>query len=298
MITNGIRAAQRPLIVASLVGSAAALVHVPAHAVTKKECAAAYEETQSLQKDGKFKDARAKALFCSQDACPAAVKVDCSKWLGEIEASLPTVVFSVIGPDGQETASARVVMDGQPLADRTDGKAVAVDPGEHRFRFDLPGSKAIERTLVLREGEKLRKIDASFTAAKQEVNEPPPAGSPGKPAEQGPGAPVVPILVGALGVAAIGVGATFGALGLAEKGDLEKSCAPGCTDDRVDSVRTKLLAADIGVAAGAVALGTAVIVYLVTRPSAPPAARGTAQSLRIGAAPSKNGGFATVGLSF
>lgn len=280
---------------ASIAALSAALMAVSAHAVTKQECAAAYEETQSLQKDGKLKDAREKALFCSQDACPRAVKVDCAKWLAEIEESLPTVVFSALGPDGQETAAARVSVDGQPLADRTDGKAVAVDPGEHRFRFELPGAPAIERTMVLREGEKLRRIDVSFAVPKE------PAGKKG-PAEgeapRGPGAPVAPIVIGAIGVAAVGVGATFGALGLAEKGELERTCAPDCTEDRVGGVRAKLLAADIGVAAGAAALGTALIVYLVTRPSAPEAARGAAGSVRVGAAPSKDGGFATVRFSF
>jgi hypothetical protein len=276
--------------------AAATLVQVPAGAVTKKECAAAYEETQSLQKDGKLKDARAKALFCSQDACPGPVKVDCSKWLAEIETSLPTVVFSVVGPDGQETASAQVTVDGQALAGRTDGKAVAVDPGEHRLRFELAGSPAIERTVVLREGEKLRKIDVSFVVAPAPTATPS-ASSTGDGAVPGPGAPVLPIVLGVLGVAALGVGATFGALGLTEKGDLEKTCAPGCTADRVDAVRTKLLVADIGVGAGAALAGAALIVYLVTRPSAP-AAAGAASRVQVGASPSKDGGFATVRFSF
>ncbi len=294
MIHRRIRS--RPgVLLASLAGCAAALLPVPAHAVTKKECAAAYEETQSLQKDGKLAEARSKALFCSQDACPAVVKTDCSKWLGEIEASLPTVVFSVIGPDGQETASAQVMMDGRSLAARSDGKAVAADPGEHRFRFELSGSPAIERTLVLREGEKLRKIEVSFAAtAKGPTGEE----GPEKTAPQGAGAPVVPIVVGALGVAAIGVGATFGALGLMEQGDLEKTCAPECTADRVDGVRTKLLVADVAGGAGIAALGTALIVYLVTRPSVPAAARQAASHVRVGARASSHGGFATIQLSF
>lgn len=294
MIRNRIRV--RPgVLLASLAGCSAALLPAPAHAVTKKECAAAYEETQALQRDGKLAEARSKALFCSQDACPAVVKTDCSKWLGEIEASLPTVVFSVTGPDGQETASAQVLMDGRTLASRSDGKAVAADPGEHRFRFELAGSPPIERTLVLREGEKLRKIDVSFQAA---AGQPTGKETPEKAAPQGPGAPVVPILVGALGVAAIGVGATFGALGLTEKGDLEKTCAPDCTADRVDGVRTKLLVADVTAGAGIAALGTALIVYLVTRPSLPAAAREAASHVRVGARAGAQGGFATIQLSF
>lgn len=282
-------AAGSKVLIASLAGCAAGLAPSPAQAVTKKECAAAYEETQALQRDGKLQEARAKALFCSQDACPAVVRNDCSKWLGEIETSLPTVVFSAIDAGGQETAAASVTMDGEPLVPRTDGKAVAVDPGEHRFRFELAGAAPIERTLVLREGEKLRRIEVSFAAAKAAPEKEKP-----KPAEPGAGAPVLPIVLGGIGVAAIGVGATFGALGLSEKGDLEKTCAPGCTGDRVDSVRTKLLVADITVAAGLAALGTATILYLVTRPSRPEAG----QRLGIGAVASGNGGFATLRFSF
>lgn len=261
-----------------------------AGAVTKKECAAAYEETQSLQKDGKLTAAREKALFCAQAACPAVVRRDCAKWLGEIETSQPTVVFSAIGPTGDETAAARVLLDGALLAERTDGKAVAVDPGEHAFRFELDGAAPVEKKLVLREGEKLRKVVVSFAAPK--VVEPPVKEAPAS------GVPIGPIVIGAAGLAAIGVGATFGGLGLAERGDLERTCAPVCAADRVDSVRTKLLVADVTAAAGVAALGAAVIVYLLTRPGSPAPAREAASRVWIGAGPASGGGAGVIRVPF
>jgi hypothetical protein len=49
-------------------------------------------------------------------------------------------------------------MDGQPLIDHIDGSAVAVEPGAHRFVFEVDGRPPEEKTLVMTEGEKGKRV--------------------------------------------------------------------------------------------------------------------------------------------
>jgi hypothetical protein len=48
-------------------------------------------------------------------------------------------------------------MDGKPLVGRLDGTAVAVDPGQHAFTFEVSGQPSVTKGFVLKEGEKLRR---------------------------------------------------------------------------------------------------------------------------------------------
>ncbi len=101
----------------------------------KQQCVEAYEQTQSLRKSASLRSARASALTCAQAGCPAVVKKDCAAWLTELDQSLPSVVLSARDKAGQETTAVRVFVDNEPLVERLDGRAVALDPGAHTFRF-------------------------------------------------------------------------------------------------------------------------------------------------------------------
>jgi hypothetical protein len=61
-------------------------------------------------------------------------------------------------------------------------------------------------------------------------------------------------LLGGLGVAAMGVFATFGILGKNDADDLRATCAPGCAPSQVDAGRVKLVTADVALGVGAVSL--------------------------------------------
>ena len=67
----------------SAVAALLALVAIPrpAAADTKAECAKAYEASQEQRSSGKLRLARESLVTCSQSACPAFIKKDCSKWL-------------------------------------------------------------------------------------------------------------------------------------------------------------------------------------------------------------------------
>jgi hypothetical protein len=273
-------------------------------APTKKECASAYEDTQALRRDGRLAEAQKRALACTQDACPDVVKQDCTRWLAEIETNQPTVVFEAFDVSGAETAAVEVSVDGALLKDRLDGKSVAVDPGERVFRYQLTdgSSTPVETRVVVREGEKNRKLTVRFAVAGSAVGAG--AGSDGVHAGDDTGAqggvPTLAWVLGGVGVVGIGAFATFGILGLSEKADREApvaegGCAPNCSDDDVSSVRTKLVLADVSLGVGVAALGVATYLLLTSRKDAPAASQ---SALRVQGGPTRGGGWAAVGARF
>src|SRR5690349_12545817 len=138
---------------AILLGASAPLaVAVAARAETKEECSALYDGTQTLREKGHLREARQRALACSTSSCGVHVRKDCTRWLAEIEASLPTIVFTAQDGKGAETAAVRVTVDGRLLSERLDGNAVAIDPGERTLLFELEGSEALEKRVVIRQG--------------------------------------------------------------------------------------------------------------------------------------------------
>ena len=148
---------------ATLLGSFTA--DADAHADSKQECAAAYEKTQSLRERGKLLDARQQAIACSASTCSVYVVRDCTQWLAEIDASMPTVVFTVENATGPDPSAVRVTVDGQTVAQTLDGKPVLLDPGEHVVRFEMTGVEAVEQKVTIQGGEKNRKLSASFKKA-------------------------------------------------------------------------------------------------------------------------------------
>jgi hypothetical protein len=85
------------------------------------------------------------------------VRDDCAQRLDELERAQPTVVFDARDGSGNDFTEVTVTLDGRPLAIRLDGHALAVDPGEHTFLFQVAGQPAVSRTFVLKEGEKDRR---------------------------------------------------------------------------------------------------------------------------------------------
>ena len=143
---------------------AIALVHVslgfaaPAFAVepTKDECIDANEAAQSLGQTGKLIAEKQKLLVCVASSCPGPIRQDCGQRLADVEAKMPTLVLEAQDDGQHDLAAVRVTMDGRPLFDRLDGKALQVDPGEHHFVFEASGLSRAEKTIVVREADKNR----------------------------------------------------------------------------------------------------------------------------------------------
>jgi hypothetical protein len=192
-------------------------------------------------------------LVCARDVCPGPIKSDCGKWLDQVERDAPTVVFGAKDA-GRDVADVKVWMDGVVVTEKLDGKPQLVDAGEHTFKFEHGGVVKEEKVLI-QAGQKGRAISVVFG---QTTTAPPPPGT----GEEGSLVPA--LVVGGIGVVALGSFALFGIQGKNDVDDLQK-CKPRCAESDVDKARTKLIIADISLGVGIVAL--AVSAYMIiTRP--------------------------------
>ncbi|HEY4116359.1 MAG TPA: hypothetical protein VGM56_00835 [Byssovorax sp.] len=255
--------AARRRVAAVAIGFAAVLVAGPAAADDKNVCATAYDDTQSLKKAGRLHDAREQAALCVRTVCPSFMRVDCARWLGEIEAAEPSVVFEVKDAHGADTTAVRVTLDGKPWLTELDGQAKLIDPGRHTLRFELPDASSKDEDLVVREQEKGRLVQVLFDGA-----------APTTPSTPSPS--IAPWILGGVGVALAGAGVAMGVVVLGAKSDVDKLC-PGavCPSDDVKSqadgsrstVNTLGPISTTAMALGGVAIGAAVVWLVVRKPA-------------------------------
>ena len=224
-----------PLALALSVAAAALSSTRAALADPKQECAAAYEKTQTLREQGKLIEAREQALSCGVPTCSVYVVKDCTQWLAEIDASMPTVVAAAEDQTGADTLDARLSIDGHAARTRLDGKAIAVNPGEHVFRFEIAGAEPVEVRVLVRQGEKNRRVAASFKKAPPALPPvppvvPPPVAvvpvlpPPGPPPPSEAKVPVWAWVSGGAGLVLLGVGAGFGGSALSAQSQLHDLC--------------------------------------------------------------------------
>jgi hypothetical protein len=234
-----------------------------ARADDREQCASAADQAQQLRDEGKYRRAREQLIVCARDVCPAPIKRDCLEWLSQVENTAPTVVFGA--KDGSKDLSdVKVYVDGAAVTERLDGKPVQMDLGKHTVKFEYQGQTK-EEEVIIGAGQKNRNVTVTFGSGAPGPT--PPAGP--APAEGGGGSLVPAIVVGGIGVLALGSFAIFGLGGKSDVSDLEKTCKPHCAQSDVDAAKSKLLIADISLGVGIVALGVAT--YLViTRPKIEP----------------------------
>ncbi len=217
----------------------------------KAECVGAHVEAQAAKIARHYLEARTKLRACAREACPGLVREDCVTWLGDLEKTVPSVILDA-DVDGQQATSTRVYLDGKLIVDHLDGKTVELDPGEHRFRFEVAGFPPQDQDVVVSEGVQRRVIAANF---QHEVPTLPAAQSRARPGPR----PIPPAvwISGAVSVAALASTAVFGALATSEKNSLSLSCSPFCSDSQTGTLRGYALASDVsvGVAAAAALLG-------------------------------------------
>lgn len=248
----------------------------------KAACHGSYANTQRLRRQGALAAARDEAIACSRDACSELVRTDCVKWAEEIAASMPTVVFEVRDAKGAETTSVKVSLDGRPWLAKLEGMARAVDPGEHVFRFEIDGTAPREEEVLIREGEKGRKIYVAFAAAAAPARAPLPhqadPAPPLAPHDDPAGVPGWAWVTGGAGVALLGASVAFGAVAASASSRLHDDCVPtfarceavlaggGSKEDVTDEKNRSLALAVTFGGLGFVAVGAA-IVGIATAPT-------------------------------
>jgi hypothetical protein len=235
----------------------------------KRACATAYERGQQLRNKGSLLASRSALLACAQDRCPDVVRVDCIKWLREVDDATPTFVVRARDPRGGDLADVRVFLDDVLLASRLDGKPLAADPGEHTLRAEHGDAPPIVQHLVVVMGEKNRIVEASFPDATRPMPTAPP--SEGAQAVPKPASRVslpTGILAG-IGVVAAGASAYFEIAGISVRRRLFDTCAGHCSSSDVDFAYRELRAGDILGGVAVLAIAGAVWLYLAGAPEAP-----------------------------
>jgi hypothetical protein len=244
---------------------------------TKQACIDANERAQIDQRAGKLHEARRQLVFCANVACPAVVRSDCARLLNDVSQAMPTVVVDARDAKGAETTRVRMLVDGAVIAEQLEGTEVEVDPGEHTLRFEAAGGKTREQRLVLKEGDKRRRVVVDFYEAPPEDH----AADVAQPSRTS-AVPLILLLgVGALGTAGF---ATFGLVGYSQERGLASSCAPRCSDGQLRPVRTDYLLSDVSLGVAVAGLvGAGLYAWLSHAPSRTTTAWG------IGAAPIHGG---------
>jgi hypothetical protein len=283
--------------------AATALASPSARALTKDQCVDANTSAQSRRREGKFGAAREQLTLCIDSRCPGIVRYDCTQRLDELERAQPTIVFDAKNAAGDDVVLVHVTVDGVALADILDGRALGVDPGPHVFTFETAGQPATTVRLVLKEGEKDRR-ERIVLGGPAEASPVPASAAPAVTgASRGEGQRVAGLVLGAVGLAGLGVGAVFGALTLHDWSSSQSECGSPTScpshDDAVsdhDRAETASTISTVGFITGGVLLATGLAVWLTSPSSRDEPGRASA-SLHVRAAPVVAPGLAALSVT-
>lgn len=256
-------------------------VATPAAADDRQACVAASEKGQQLQNAGKLSEAREQLVTCSRNECPRLIQQDCTQWMSELLAALPSVVPGAKDRAGRDIVDVRVAIDGKVVAESLDGKAIVVDPGVHTFHFETKGAPPVDERVVVKPGEKNRLVTASFAFPTQESGGGGAGGTStarngnasGEPAAgTSKSAPIAAYVVGGLGLAALGTALAIQLGASSDARELRDTCAPRCAQDDVDAIQRQYTIGGVTAGIGGALLITGVVLFFVHRSSSNAAA--------------------------
>ncbi len=226
-------------------------------------CVTASDEGHVLRDKGRLRAAREHFLTCSAERCPAIVRRDCAAWLAAVTDALPSVVVRARDTAGHDLLEVRVTADTEPLVERLDGRALAVDPGWRTFRFSTKDAPDVTQTVLLREGERGRVLDVVLGEMGREGGA---LSNGSRRAAASTSTFSIPSATWVFaGFSLVGFGAAigFGAAAKSAVDDMRQTCAPTCEPSRVDEARRDMIVANVALGVGAAALGTAAVLLLI-----------------------------------
>lgn len=226
-------------------------------------CLKAAEDAQPLKAHGRLLAARRELRICAAADCPSQVRVDCGRWLDEVERAVPSIVIRARDGQGHDVPNVKLAIDDGPLGP-LDGLPRELDPGHHRIRLEAPPRAAFEQDLIVHQSERDRLVLVAFEDAPSKESARPTPGESSTP----------PWILGVGGALVASAGAAFWFFGSREHDDLAGSCAKtaSCAHDDVVAARTKLIVGDVLVGVGVISLGVAVALAIV-QPRSPSASR-------------------------
>ena len=228
-------------------------VAAPAAADGKAACVEAHSEAQTLRRTGKLRAARERLAICAVPACPPLVTNDCAEWLSAVTAEQPTIVVRARDARGEPTLAVKIVADGELIAPRLDGTAIALDPGEHVLRFELADGSATTRRVVMTEGEKNHLVEVELA---------PPADRSAPASAPSPRPPLLAFVSGGVAAISVGVFSAFAISGLSRESELTSSCAPGCAQRDIDDLARRYAIADVAFVVAIASAGLATWLFV------------------------------------
>jgi hypothetical protein len=266
-----------------LVTSALAMVAVMCAPLAQADdalCIAPSEQGLQLRRAGKLHEALAQFANCAAPSCPDEVKTECASRIADVKAAMPTLILAATDGAGNDLRDVQVRLDGAPLVSSLDGQPVAIDPGSHTLRFEQAGQPPVEKTLVLREGEKNRRESV--------VIGPPPAQTATTAAPETAPHPswwttqrTLAVVGAGLGVAGLAVGGVFGAFALSDKNQEQSNCgASACPNQPqakadYDTGNQNATVSTIAFVAGGAFLAAGAVLFFTARDPAPSPASGS-----------------------
>lgn len=251
-----------------------ALIAATSSARAEDSCSAAYEAADLLvhhTTGASLVEARDTLRICAGPSCKEWMVRDCTTWLSEVEARMPSVVLAATDPSGRDLVDVTVSSDGTLLASSLSGNALEMNPGRHRFTFLLPDGRRAEQEIVLREGEKRRLLTVKFdTPASSAKAEAPTVASGGTiDSRTSPHSlRTAGLVTGGVGLAALGLGVIFGVKALANNGTADCDARDVCREpDARRDAQAAAQIADIAFLSGAILTAGGVVMVLLDRSS-------------------------------
>jgi hypothetical protein len=197
--------------------------------------------------------------------------------IASLESRLARLTVSISA--GARVRGLSVTVDGMPLADAAWDVAMPVDPGKHIVRAEAPGKRPFETSIEvdrsssgrrtvevppladgpIAEGGSPRTVPAAASSESAALPaEHPATSAPNSRATLG-------WVIGAVGLASVGLGSYFGLTAFSKWSDRNTGCAHGCTTDAKqagDDANTAATISDIGFGVGIAALATGAVLVL------------------------------------
>jgi hypothetical protein len=207
----------------------------------------------------------------------------------KLEPMLSNLVIQ-IGPAAKATDGITIRRDGEPLDIAVINTPVPVDPGSHTIVAEAPGYKPFKTEVTISKGGKRFVVIPTLEALPAPVAPAPVVVTPAEPeprvvVEDVPATPTEPVVVhdtwsttrkaavvvGVLGVAAIGGGVYFGSRSNDEESRANEICPGSLCDDAEglrlnDDAQSSARAANIFLLGGAAAIATATVMWFIGKP--------------------------------
>jgi hypothetical protein len=209
------------------------------------------------------------AIRVSRADRPDRVKI-AEEHLAAIEPRLPKLIISV--PEASRAPGLAVSVDGSPRNEATWGSPLPIDPGSHRVVASAEGKKSWEGTAGVEPGE-TRTIEIPPLQAAP-VKPPTPvtvASVHDRPAAT-PAGRTWGLVIGGVGLAAIGVGAYFGLSAKSKHDDAnaicpQRECASASAVQLNEDAGTSATISTIAIGVGLAAVAAGIYLYVTSKPA-------------------------------